>query len=100
MHWPSRASRWSNPRLPTGVDGDCRAGCERKLGAMGLAAKDIGHIPVRDLSAARDARTVLHILGIGLRAAVDVRAHRGTGDGTNRRRHVVAAAAADLMPDH
>src|SRR5277367_4512154 len=67
---------------------------------MRQATKSVGHVPVSDLTGTWNARAALHVLRIRLCTAVGIRAHRGAGDGTDRRGDVVAAPAADLMADH
>ena len=72
-----------HPRLAALVDGDGRARRKTQLRAMGHSTKNVSHVPVGRLRRARHRFATLHVLGIGLAAAIDVRAEGGTADGAD-----------------
>jgi hypothetical protein len=64
------------------------------------AAEDVGHVPVCRLRGSGDGRTSLHVLRVDLAvAAIDVGADGRAADHAQRRRHVVAGTAADLVTE-
>src|SRR6266581_2346720 len=89
-----------HPRLALLVDGDRRARREAELRAVLQTAKHVRHVPIRRPGGARDRCTALHVLGIDLGAAVHIGADDRASDRADRRGHVVAAAAADLVTEH
>src|SRR5262249_4414371 len=81
-------------------DGDRRTWRKAQLRAMGHSPKYVSHVPIRGLRRARHGFATLHILGIGLAAAIDVRTEGSTANRTDARGHVLASAAPDLVAQH
>jgi hypothetical protein len=91
----------SGARLTLLVDGH---GPARRLGHLDpvlLAAEVVGHVPVVGSRLVRHRSAALHVLRRDLAgvAPVHVGTHRSPADDADRRGHVLAAAAADLVAE-